>query len=55
MEFRHPDNDSLETHWGVDQEGSDGPVRPSGELHGVNSLEQAIANTVTGQDTHIPK
>jgi catechol 2,3-dioxygenase len=54
VEFRDPDNHSLEIYWGVDQVGSDGRVRPSSEWHGVKSLEEAIANPVPGQDTHIP-
>lgn len=53
VEFRDPDNNSLEIYWGVDQVGSDGRVRPSTEWHGVRSLEEAIANPVPGQDTHL--
>jgi len=55
VEFRDPDNHSLEIYWGVDQVGSDGRVRPASEWHGVKSLEEAIAHPVPGQDTHIPK
>jgi catechol 2,3-dioxygenase-like lactoylglutathione lyase family enzyme len=55
VEFRDPDNHSLEIYWGVDQVGSDGRVRPSSEWHGVKSLEEAIANPVPGQDTHLPR
>ena len=55
VEFRDPDNHSLEIYWGVDQVGSDGRVRPSSEWHGVKSIDEAIANPVRGQDTHIPK
>lgn len=55
VEFRDPDNNSLEIYWGVDQVGSDGRVRPANEWHGVTSLEAALANPVPGQDTHIPK
>ena len=54
VEFRDPDNNSLEIYWGVDQVGSDGQVRPSNQWHGVKSLDEAIANPVPGQDTHIP-
>jgi catechol 2,3-dioxygenase len=54
VEFRDPDNHSIEIYWGVDQVGSDGRVRPSSEWHGVRSLEEAIANPVPGQDTHLP-
>jgi catechol 2,3-dioxygenase-like lactoylglutathione lyase family enzyme len=52
VEFRDPDNHSLEIYWGVDQVGSDGRVRPPQEWHGVKSLEEAIAHPVPGQDTH---
>ena len=55
VEFRDPDNHSLEIYWGVDQVGSDGRVRPSREWHGVKSIDEAIANPVPGQDTHIAK
>ena len=55
VEFRDPDNHSLEIYWGVDQVGSDGRVRPSSQWHGVKSIDEAIANPVPGQDTHIPK
>jgi catechol 2,3-dioxygenase-like lactoylglutathione lyase family enzyme len=51
VEFRDPDNHSVEIYWGVDQVGSDGRVRPASEWHGVKSLEEAIANPVPGQDT----
>jgi len=53
VEFRDPDNHSLEIYWGVDQVGTDGRVRPSNEWHGVGSIEEAIANPVPGQDTHL--
>ena len=55
VEFRDPDNHSLEIYWGVDQVGSDGRVRPPNECHGVRSLEEAIANPVPGQDTHLAR
>jgi catechol 2,3-dioxygenase len=55
VEFRDPDNHSLEIYWGVDQVGSDGRVRPADQWHGVPSLEEAIAHPVPGQDTHIAK
>lgn len=51
VEFRDPDNHSLEIYWGVDQVGTDGRARPSNEWHGVGSIEEAIANPVPGQDT----
>jgi catechol 2,3-dioxygenase-like lactoylglutathione lyase family enzyme len=55
VEFRDPDNHSLEIYWGVDQVGSDGRVRPASKSHGVTSLEEAIANPAPGQDTHLPR
>ena len=55
VEFRDPDNHSVEIYWGVDQVGSDGRIRPSVEWHGVKSLEEAIAHPVPGQDTHLPR
>ncbi len=55
VEFRDPDNHSLELYWGVDQVGSDGRVRPSNEWRGVRSLEEAIINPVPGQDTPLPR
>jgi catechol 2,3-dioxygenase len=54
VEFRDPDNHSVEIYWGVDQVGSDGRVRPASEWRGAKSLEEAIANPVPGQDTHLP-
>lgn len=54
VEFRDPDNHSVEIYWGVDQVGSDGRVRPSEQWHGVRSLDEAIAHPVPGQDTHLP-
>jgi catechol 2,3-dioxygenase-like lactoylglutathione lyase family enzyme len=54
VEFRDPDNHSVEIYWGVDQVGSDGRVRPSDQWHGARSLDDAIANPVPGQDTHLP-
>lgn len=35
--------------------GSDGRLLPSNEWHGVKSLDEAIANPVPGQDTHLLK
>jgi catechol 2,3-dioxygenase-like lactoylglutathione lyase family enzyme len=55
VEFRDPDNHFVEIYWGVDQVGSDSRVRPANEWHGVKSLEEAIADPVPGQDTHIPQ
>lgn len=55
VEFRDPDNHSVEIYWGVDQVGSDGRVRPSSEWHGVKSLDEAIVHPVPGQNTYLPK
>ena len=54
VEFRDPDNHSVEIYWGVDQVGSDGRVRPPSDWCGAKSLDEAIANPVPGQDTHLP-
>ncbi len=51
VEFRDPDGHRLEIYWGIDQIGSDGRARPAHEWKGANSLEQAIADPVRGQDT----
>jgi catechol 2,3-dioxygenase-like lactoylglutathione lyase family enzyme len=51
VEFRDPDNHRLEIYWGIDQIGSDGAVRPPEEWKGVRSLEEALADPVSGQDT----
>ena len=55
VEFHDPDNHSVEIYWGLDQVGTDGHVRPASEWKGVRTLEEAIANPVPGQDTHINK
>lgn len=51
VEFRDPDGHSLEIYWNIDQIGSDGRARPASEWKGADSLEQAIADPVRGQDT----
>lgn len=53
VEFRDPDGHRLEIYWGLDQVGSDGMVRPESEWKGAQSLEQAIADPVRGQDTSL--
>ena len=53
VEFRDPDGHRLEIYWGVDQVGSDGHVRPPEEWKGAQSIEEAIANPVRGQDTSL--
>lgn len=51
VEFRDPDNHRLEIYWGLDQIGSDGQVRPPEEWREEFSIEAAIDNPPTGQDT----
>ena len=51
VEFRDPDGHRLEIYWGLDQIGSDGRSRPSTEWKWAQSLDQAIADPVRGQDT----
>ena len=51
VEFLDPDGHRLEIYWGVDQIGSDGNVRPSSEWKGAQSMAEAIADPVRGQDT----
>jgi catechol 2,3-dioxygenase len=51
VEFRDPDNHSVEIYWGVDQVSPDGRVRPPDEWRGAGSIEDAIAHPVPGQDT----
>ena len=51
VEFRDPDNHRLEIYWGIDQIGTDGHIRPASEWKGAQSLEEAIATPVRGQDT----
>jgi catechol 2,3-dioxygenase-like lactoylglutathione lyase family enzyme len=53
VEFRDPDGHRLEIYWGLDQVGSDGRARPSSEWKWAQSLEQAIADPVRGQDTAV--
>ncbi len=53
VEFRDPDGHRLEIYWGLDQVGSDGIVRPSGEWRWAHSLEEAVADPVRGQDTTV--
>lgn len=51
VEFSDPDGHRLEIYWGLDQVGSDGRVRPPTEWREEFSLEAAIDNAPTGQDT----
>lgn len=51
VEFRDPDNHRLEIYWGIDQIAPGEKARPAHEWKGARSLEAAIADPVTGQDT----
>ena len=51
IEFRDPDNHSLEIYWGIDQVGSDGHLRPPQEWKWAHSLKEALDDPVRGQDT----
>ena len=51
VEFSDPDGHRLEIYWGLDQVGSDGQVRPPQDWREEFSLEAAIDNPPTGQDT----
>lgn len=51
VEFRDPDNHTLEIFWGLDQVGSDGHTRPPEEWREEFSVEDAIDNAPPGQDT----
>ena len=53
VEFRDPDGHRLEIYWGLDQIGSDGRSRPSGEWKWAHSLKDAITDPVHGQDTSL--
>jgi len=53
VEFRDPDGHRLEIYWGIDQFGFDDRARPPEEWKGAQSLEQAIADPVKGQDTTV--
>jgi catechol 2,3-dioxygenase len=50
VEFRDPDNHSLEIYWGLDQV-RDGRIRPPEQWREAHSLEDAIRNAPPGQDT----
>jgi hypothetical protein len=49
VEFRDPDGNNLEIYWGLDQIGTDGRARPASEWRQAKTLEDAIANPVSGQ------
>jgi catechol 2,3-dioxygenase len=49
VEFRDPDGNNVEIYWGIDQIGTGGHVRPGSEWRPARTLEDAVANPVTGQ------
>jgi catechol 2,3-dioxygenase len=49
VEFQDPDGNNLEIYWNIDQVGTGGEVRPPAEWRPARTLEDAIANPVTGQ------
>ena len=49
VEFRDPDGNNLEIYWGIDQIGTGQDARPASEWRQAKTLEDAIANPVTGQ------
>ena len=49
VEFRDPDGNNLEIYWNIDQIGTNGEARPASEWRPARTLEDAIANPVTGQ------
>jgi catechol 2,3-dioxygenase-like lactoylglutathione lyase family enzyme len=53
IEFCDPDGHRLEIFWGLDVVGSDERIRPASEWKWAHSLEEAIADPCTGQDTTI--
>lgn len=55
VEFRDPDNHSLEIFWGLDQVEEGGKARPPEEWREEHSLEDAIRNAPPGQDTTTAK
>src|SRR5215813_8780024 len=49
VEFKDPDGNNLEIYWGLDQVGTSGDVRPPSEWRQALTLEDAVANPVSGQ------
>jgi catechol 2,3-dioxygenase-like lactoylglutathione lyase family enzyme len=54
VEFTDPDGNNLEIYWGLDQIGTDGHARPGSEWRPAKTLEDAVANPVTGQRVPSP-
>src|SRR6267142_3296081 len=49
IEFQDPDSNNLEIYWNIDQVGTVGAVRAADEWRPAKTLEEAVANPVTGQ------
>ncbi|HEX6210774.1 MAG TPA: VOC family protein [Methylomirabilota bacterium] len=49
IEFQDPDGNNLEIYWGLDQIGTGSQARPASEWRPAKTLEDAVANPVTGQ------
>lgn len=49
IEFQDPDGNNLEIYWGPDQIGTGSQARPASEWRPAKTLEDAVANPVTGQ------
>jgi catechol 2,3-dioxygenase len=49
VEFQDPDGNNLEIYWNIDQIGTTGEVRPASQWRQARTLEDAIANPVSGQ------
>jgi catechol 2,3-dioxygenase len=49
VEFQDPDGNNPEIYWGLDQIGTGSQARPASEWRQAKTLEDAIANPVTGQ------
>jgi catechol 2,3-dioxygenase-like lactoylglutathione lyase family enzyme len=49
VEFKDPDGNNLEIYWGLDQIGTGSQARPATEWRQAKTLEDAVANPVTGQ------
>jgi catechol 2,3-dioxygenase len=49
VEFTDPDGNNLEVYWRIDQIGTEGTARPASEWRQARTLEDAVANPVSGQ------
>jgi catechol 2,3-dioxygenase len=49
VEFQDPDGNNLEIYWGLDQIGTGSQARPASEWRQAKTLEDAVANPVSGQ------